>query len=1297
MLRPEGRRRGKDELGMKATMMGEVKKVDGGRRGRQARDAQKVVDDPTTQLPKSRAAATSQPAPSKPQTLNRDTDEPMPSRLELFTRTMNETDQFISVSAFRRRVEAPCWLRQGGASLAPPLRNLLNIRAMGPLSRPDRSTDDTSAAAGPGSLWLPGGADGVQGPAALRLSIKAAQQVSSGQSIGCNRGMASEPLYLGLDLSTQQLKVLAIESSLETVFEEAVSFDADLPSYGVHKGVFVNDTDHEVYAPVAMWIEALDLILQRMKNRGFDFSRVKGISGAGQQHGSVDAGSILSTLSPDKTLLEQLAPAAFSWEFSPNWQDHSTSSQLHTFEDLVGGPDALAQATGSSGHHRFTGPQILRFVQLRPAAYVATSRISLVSSFLASLLLGRIAPLDISDVCGMNLYNMETHTWDPRLIALAASPSGTDDAATAALYDKLGPVEPDGGKNLGCISRYFCEKYGFPASCAIMPSTGDNPSTILALPLHPQDAIVSLGTSTTILMSTSHYYPSEAYHLFNHPTTPGLYMFMLCYKNGGLAREKIRDAINTAAGVTDHSWALFNQAAVETPVLGRTPSSPSAKVGFYFPLPEIVPHVRKPGTYRFHIDSSNNISEASPSNTTWPATSDARAILESQALSMRIRSSPLLDEQTPRPRRVYFVGGGSKNSAMARVLNDVLGGHDGVYKLDVGNACALGAAYKALWAVERKADETFEQLIGQRWNEEGKVEKIMGPSADGVWEAYGEIAEGYLAAEARVVKGEAKVTKQSLGVLIIQPISQALYASRFSGEHWSLLSFAKTTHPHPTAIGAQSTVGRGTLTPILPDAIRVVRLDGLASDGVRTCTEDVGCSHFALLALPSPPSPPSSSSSKIETLYRFVTMPGKLPTSAYELRQPARICSVLTRTEAIERHSCRRLEERVIELREMGRCWRGSFGVVMNAGRQPRFSTVPSARMLASSFHRAVAWRCWMRKKAKRVFMLIAGTVSRRGGIDRSVFLRETPVLASTSWADAEKLMKRCWPDTSAPRAVISLLTRGTVDGGPAWDELVEEADVVLLLRALLGVHKVVRIGVEAADFVVDRPVADDGSESRGVERDDGERLVKGCRSRVRPSVQEVQDAVRDAARIGLKLNFGSRMAGDHHELGQLLLACQELVAPVSGLGDPELPFVRLVRVDGVEERINVDQIERRLPSALVKTAEDELRPFRVLAAFDMRGGLVRKDVSSDTPAQTCRGSAALGDQNLLHPRGVFPDPSRRPGDEAGQLDVTRGWLEGLRRMVEQLLKRKPAHRVVREEAIEPSRDQAASCDIEEV
>lgn len=106
------------------------------------------------------------------------------------------------------------------------------------------------------------------------------------------------------------------------------------------------------------------------------------------------------------------------------------------------------------------------------------------SSFLASLFLGRIAPIDISDVCGMNLWDIEENKYDDKLMSLAAGSSDTTD-----LKNKLGAVPKDGGGSLGTISTYFVKRYGFDPSCSIAPFTGDNPSTILALPLRPFDAI----------------------------------------------------------------------------------------------------------------------------------------------------------------------------------------------------------------------------------------------------------------------------------------------------------------------------------------------------------------------------------------------------------------------------------------------------------------------------------------------------------------------------------------------------------------------------------------------------------------------------------------------------------------------------------------------------------------------------------------------------------------------------------------------------------------------------------------
>lgn len=377
--------------------------------------------------------------------------------------------------------------------------------------------------------------------------------------------------------------------------------------------------------------------------------------------------------------------------------------------------------------------------------------------------------MDISDICGANLWDIKNGRWHEDLLALAAGEQGVSD-----LKSKLGHVPEDGGASFGTVSPYFVNRYNFSPSAQIIAFTGDNPSTMLALPLRSSDAIVSLGTSTTFLMSTSEYKPDPAYHFMNHPTDPGQYMFMLCYKNGGLAREHIRDAINASSSTsTPKSWDLFNSTATSTPVLGRSQPSDPARLGLYFPLPEIVPAV-KAGTWRFLLQNNDLEPVKEPSDEKWPIPqADARCILESQFLSLRLRSQNLLPSHSgsalpPQPRRIYLVGGGAINPAIADLAAQVLGGVDGVYKLDIGgNACALGAAYKAAWGVGRAEKESFEDYLEKRWNEEGFVRKICEGYRKGVWESYGEVLGAFEEVERRAIVERGEQNKGNAGEKVV--------------------------------------------------------------------------------------------------------------------------------------------------------------------------------------------------------------------------------------------------------------------------------------------------------------------------------------------------------------------------------------------------------------------------------------------------------------------------------------------------------------------------------------------------
>lgn len=83
-------------------------------------------------------------------------------------------------------------------------------------------------------------------------------------------------------------------------------------------------------------------------------SRICGVSGSGQQHGSVywneRAEGILKSLDSERDLVDQLA-GALAHEWSPNWQDQSTQSECDAFDAELGDREKLAEVTGSGAHH----------------------------------------------------------------------------------------------------------------------------------------------------------------------------------------------------------------------------------------------------------------------------------------------------------------------------------------------------------------------------------------------------------------------------------------------------------------------------------------------------------------------------------------------------------------------------------------------------------------------------------------------------------------------------------------------------------------------------------------------------------------------------------------------------------------------------------------------------------------------------------------------------------------------------------------------------------------------------------
>ncbi|KAJ1348777.1 hypothetical protein KIN20_004169 [Parelaphostrongylus tenuis] len=117
-----------------------------------------------------------------------------------------------------------------------------------------------------------------------------------------------DDLFLGVDLSTQQLKGIVLNGENDVVLWHSINFSKDLPEFNTNGGI-LKLTDGSTVSPVLMWVKAMDLLLEQIYSR-VPARNIRCIGGCAQQHGTVywanGAAGKLSTLSPDSSLFPAL-------------------------------------------------------------------------------------------------------------------------------------------------------------------------------------------------------------------------------------------------------------------------------------------------------------------------------------------------------------------------------------------------------------------------------------------------------------------------------------------------------------------------------------------------------------------------------------------------------------------------------------------------------------------------------------------------------------------------------------------------------------------------------------------------------------------------------------------------------------------------------------------------------------------------------------------------------------------------------------------------------------------------------
>jgi xylulokinase len=257
----------------------------------------------------------------------------------------------------------------------------------------------------------------------------------------------------------------------------------------------------------------------------------------------------------------------------------------------------------------------------------------------------------------MNLLDLARGDWAE--VALEATAAG--------LRKKLPAVVPS-ATVVGRLGGYWTGRYGFPPA-EVVAWTGDNPSSLVGVgAVEPGVTAVSLGTSDTLFgpMAEPEPDPTGAAHVFGAPT--GGFMSLVCFRNGSLARERVRDRFGL-------DWNGFSAGLRTT-----EPGNGGALMLPWFE-PEITPPVLEAGVRTRDLDDGD-------------AAANVRAVVEAQMMAMRRHSRWAV----PRVERIHATGGAARNEEILQVMADVFDAP--VHRIEVVNSACLGAALRALHAHE---------------------------------------------------------------------------------------------------------------------------------------------------------------------------------------------------------------------------------------------------------------------------------------------------------------------------------------------------------------------------------------------------------------------------------------------------------------------------------------------------------------------------------------------------------------------------------------------------------------------
>jgi xylulokinase len=455
----------------------------------------------------------------------------------------------------------------------------------------------------------------------------------------------AQPLFAGLDVSTQSCKLVVIEPQEGALLHvDQVQYDLDLPHFGTLGGAIPGLGEGVSESDPRMWIEAVDAVLERLSDADLPRENIRCISVSGQQHGLV-------ALTSDGSLARAR---------SKLWNDFSTQEECRLLTEAIGGPDAMIAEVGNTQRTGYTAPKIFHMRRHEPESYGQAAILFLVHNYinwhLTGGAAGGVAAMEPGDTSGMALWHPGHKRWSTKVM----------EAIDPELGRKMPPVRPS-DRTIGRVSSELAARFGLSPECRIDAGSGDNMYGAVGTGnIEPGIVTVSLGTSGTAYTFLEEPFIDPTGEIAAFADSTGNHLPLLCVSNMANGYDALRDGF----GLTHTE---FDELVRQTPVGNegrlllpwyegeRTPDLPlAAPLYFGFGVEDFQPRYL------------------------------ARGLLEGHVLN-------LFDgfERMPvKPREIRVTGGLSQSPSWCQTIADVFQAETVPVR---GEGAALGAAIHAAW------------------------------------------------------------------------------------------------------------------------------------------------------------------------------------------------------------------------------------------------------------------------------------------------------------------------------------------------------------------------------------------------------------------------------------------------------------------------------------------------------------------------------------------------------------------------------------------------------------------------